>query len=85
MENPSESTGLLSQRFESEGDGSLSSDGDHSDRLASLMNIDSNGDDEIVPIDIDEMKLVTHNDPTISDLIEDVSKLRGSTRMMINR
>lgn len=70
MENPSESTGLLSQRFESEGDGSLSSDGDHS---------------EIVPIDIDEMKLVTHNDPTISDLIEDVSKLRGSTRMMINR
>ena len=85
MKNPSESTGLLSQPFESEGDGSLSSDGDHSDPLASLMNIDSNGGDEIAPIDIDEMKLVTHNDPTISDLIEDVSKLRGSTRMMINR
>ena len=84
--NPSETTGLLPSSVQSE-DGTSSSEGDHSDPLASLMDFggDAGGGEDMVPIDFDEMKKVTHNDPTISDLAEDMSKLHGSTRMMINR
>ena len=82
MIDPSETTGLLPS---SEDDGISISDGEHSDPLASLMNIGACTNEDFVPIDYDEMKKVTHNDPTISYLAEDMSKLHGSTRMMINR